>query len=193
MGRGRGAGGQPQQLPRVRQDPQDLDAADRARVPDHPELQTTAARKSSTCPVSTLRHDADAGMGKHAGGPRGGRAREGMLHLHRVRRGHRAAPSASDAAARRGSGEADNRKMNAVPPQLLHLWSAYSVLQSWERIARDWLNAKGDPASRADVPQRSRSAAPTGRSARRRPGKMLRDRGSNEAQEREPFPPASPI
>ncbi|MBX9875773.1 MAG: phage terminase large subunit family protein [Beijerinckiaceae bacterium] len=28
-----------------------------------------------------------------------------------------------------------------------HLWSAYSLLQSFERIAREWLGAKGDPAS----------------------------------------------
>lgn len=28
-----------------------------------------------------------------------------------------------------------------------HLWSAYSLLQSFERIAREWLNARGDPAS----------------------------------------------
>lgn len=27
------------------------------------------------------------------------------------------------------------------------IWSAYSVLQNWERIARRWLAAKGDPAS----------------------------------------------
>jgi len=26
-----------------------------------------------------------------------------------------------------------------------YLWSAYSILQSWERIAREWLAAKGDP------------------------------------------------
>lgn len=26
------------------------------------------------------------------------------------------------------------------------IWSAYSVLQSWERIARSWISAKGDPA-----------------------------------------------
>lgn len=28
-----------------------------------------------------------------------------------------------------------------------HLWSVISALQSWERIAREWLNARGDPAS----------------------------------------------
>ena len=28
-----------------------------------------------------------------------------------------------------------------------HIWSAYSVLQSWSRIAQAWLNAKGDPSS----------------------------------------------
>ena len=28
-----------------------------------------------------------------------------------------------------------------------HIWSAYSILMSWERIARRWLDAKGDPKS----------------------------------------------
>ena len=28
-----------------------------------------------------------------------------------------------------------------------YLWSAYSLLQSWERIAREWFAAEGDPAS----------------------------------------------
>jgi phage terminase large subunit GpA-like protein len=27
------------------------------------------------------------------------------------------------------------------------IWSAYSLLQSWQQIAREWLKAKGDPAS----------------------------------------------
>jgi phage terminase large subunit GpA-like protein len=27
------------------------------------------------------------------------------------------------------------------------IWSAYSLLQSWEQIAREWLKARGDPAS----------------------------------------------
>jgi phage terminase large subunit GpA-like protein len=27
------------------------------------------------------------------------------------------------------------------------LWSAYSYLQSWEQIAREWFRARGDPAS----------------------------------------------
>jgi len=28
-----------------------------------------------------------------------------------------------------------------------YLWSAYTVLQSWERIAQEWLKARGDPAA----------------------------------------------
>lgn len=28
-----------------------------------------------------------------------------------------------------------------------YIWSAYSALQSWERIAREWLKARGDPSS----------------------------------------------
>ncbi|TPV98879.1 MAG: hypothetical protein USCAAHI_01678 [Beijerinckiaceae bacterium] len=36
------------------------------------------------------------------------------------------------------------------------LWSAYSYLQSWEQIAREWLRAHGDPASE----RMTRSASP---------------------------------
>jgi hypothetical protein len=36
------------------------------------------------------------------------------------------------------------------------IWSAYSYLQSFERIAREWLKVKGDRCRRADVPQRHR-------------------------------------
>ena len=41
---------------------------------------------------------------------------------------------------------ADNPAMMRVH-RSFHLWSAYSLLQSFEQIARDWLAAKGDPPS----------------------------------------------
>lgn len=41
---------------------------------------------------------------------------------------------------------ARNPKMKRVH-RSFWIWSAYSVLQSWERIARAWFKAKGDPAS----------------------------------------------
>jgi phage terminase large subunit GpA-like protein len=39
---------------------------------------------------------------------------------------------------------ASNPKMKRVH-RSFYLWSAYSLLQSFERIARSWLSAKGDP------------------------------------------------
>lgn len=39
---------------------------------------------------------------------------------------------------------ASNPKMKRVH-RSFHIWSAYSLLQSFERIARSWLSAKGDP------------------------------------------------
>jgi phage terminase large subunit GpA-like protein len=57
------------------------------------------------------------------------------------------------------------------------IWSAYSFLQSFERIAREWLKAKGDPAAEqtflndtAGQPYKAASEAP--------PWEKLRDRAS---------------
>jgi phage terminase large subunit GpA-like protein len=57
------------------------------------------------------------------------------------------------------------------------IWSAYSHLQSWERIAREWLNARGDPAGEqtfmndvAGKAYRAQSEAP--------PWEALRDRAA---------------
>jgi phage terminase large subunit GpA-like protein len=47
---------------------------------------------------------------------------------------------------RGGEWRADNTKAKRFH-RSFYLWSAYSLLQSFERIARAWLNARGDPAS----------------------------------------------
>jgi phage terminase large subunit GpA-like protein len=59
-----------------------------------------------------------------------------------------------------------------------YIWSAYSVLQSWERIAREWLSARGDPASEQvflnDTVGRAYVTA-----GEAPPWESLRDRGAN--------------
>lgn len=50
------------------------------------------------------------------------------------------------AIVRRGEWRASNPKAKRHH-RSFHLWSVVSALQSWERIAREWLCAKGDPAS----------------------------------------------
>jgi phage terminase large subunit GpA-like protein len=45
---------------------------------------------------------------------------------------------------RRGSGAPTIRRRSGIH-RSFYIWSAYSELQSWERIARSWLKAKGDP------------------------------------------------
>ena len=47
---------------------------------------------------------------------------------------------------RRGEWRAENPAA-ARMHRSFYIWSAYSPLQSWERIAREWLNAKGDSKS----------------------------------------------
>lgn len=58
-----------------------------------------------------------------------------------------------------------------------YIWSAYSPLQSWERIAREWLRAKGDPSSEQvflnDTVGRAYAAA-----GEAPPWETLRDRGA---------------
>jgi phage terminase large subunit GpA-like protein len=59
-----------------------------------------------------------------------------------------------------------------------YIWSAYSPLQSWERIAREWLAAKGDPASEQTFLNDTvgRAYVTTGEAP---PWEALRDRGAN--------------
>jgi phage terminase large subunit GpA-like protein len=73
-----------------------------------------------------------------------------------------------------------------------HLWSAYSLLQSFERIARSWLNARGDPASEQtffnDVVGRAYKTlgeAP--------PWEALRDRAGQSPYPRKTIPVGFPI
>ncbi len=47
---------------------------------------------------------------------------------------------------RRGEWRAQNPKAKRHH-RSFHLWSVVSALQSWERIAREWIGARGDPAS----------------------------------------------
>jgi len=47
---------------------------------------------------------------------------------------------------KRGEWRADNPAAKRMH-RSFYIWSAYSPLQSWERIAREWLSAKGDPKS----------------------------------------------
>lgn len=67
------------------------------------------------------------------------------------------------------------------------IWSAYSYLQSWERIARAWLKAKGDPASEQtflnDIVGRAYKAA-----GEAPPWEGLRDRGQASAYARGTIP-----
>lgn len=72
------------------------------------------------------------------------------------------------------------------------LWSAFSILQSWERIARSWLKAKGDPASEQtflnDVVGQAYQAlgeAP--------PWEELRNRGAESVYDRGKVPPGALI
>ncbi|CAD7036483.1 terminase [Pseudorhizobium halotolerans] len=59
-----------------------------------------------------------------------------------------------------------------------YLWSVVSALQSWERIAREWLGAKGDPASEQTFLNDTvgRAYVTAGEAP---PWETLRDRGAN--------------
>lgn len=59
-----------------------------------------------------------------------------------------------------------------------YIWSAYSVLQSWERIAREWLGARGDPASEQTFLNDTVGKAYV-TSGEAPPWETLRDRGAN--------------
>ncbi len=69
-----------------------------------------------------------------------------------------------------------------------YIWSAYSVLQSWERIAREWLAAKGDPASEQTFLNDTvgRAYVTAGEAP---PWEGLRDRGAQSDYPRGRIPP----
>jgi phage terminase large subunit GpA-like protein len=68
-----------------------------------------------------------------------------------------------------------------------YVWSAYSPLQSWERIAREWLAAKGDPASEQTFLNDTvgRAYVTTGEAP---PWEALRDRAANSEYQRGSIP-----
>jgi len=76
----------------------------------------------------------------------------------------------------KGEWRADNPAAKRVH-RSFYVWSAYSPLQSWEQIAREWLKAKGDPKSEQtflnDVVGRAYKT--TGEAP---PWEALRDRGA---------------
>lgn len=68
-----------------------------------------------------------------------------------------------------------------------YIWSAYSELQSWERIARAWLKAKGDPKSEQTFYNDliGRAYKTTGEAP---PWEGLRDRAAQSVRARETVP-----
>jgi len=73
-----------------------------------------------------------------------------------------------------------------------HLWSAYSLLQSFERIAREWLSAKGDPASEQTFYNDTVGRAY--RTLGEAPGwETLRDRATQSDRDRGTVPAGHPI
>ncbi|MCS0501389.1 phage terminase large subunit family protein [Ancylobacter mangrovi] len=67
------------------------------------------------------------------------------------------------------------------------IWSAYSPLQSWERIAREWLKAKGDPASEQTFVNDTVGLAYRGQ-AEAVPWEALRDRAAESPYARGELP-----
>lgn len=79
--------------------------------------------------------------------------------------------------ARGGEWRAQNPKAKRHH-RSFHLWSVISALQSWERIAREWLSARGDPASEQTFLNDTvgRAYVTAGEAP---PWELLRDRGAN--------------
>lgn len=73
-----------------------------------------------------------------------------------------------------------------------YLWSVVSALQSWERIAREWLGARGDPASEQTFLNDTvgRAYVTAGEAP---PWETLRDRGANAEYDRGRIPPGGLI
>lgn len=95
------------------------------------------------------------------------------------------------AMRQRGEWRPDNPAAKRVH-RSFYIWSAYSALQSWERIAREWLNAKGDPKSEQTFlndtvgrAYRTSGEAP--------PWEALRDRGAQAERPRGVVPAGHPI
>lgn len=87
---------------------------------------------------------------------------------------------------RRGEWRASNPKAKRHH-RSFYLWSVVSALQSWERIAREWLGAKGDPASEQTFLNDTvgRAYVTAGEAP---PWETLRDRGANSEYDRGKVP-----
>lgn len=87
---------------------------------------------------------------------------------------------------RRGEWRASNPKAKRHH-RSFYLWSVVSALQSWERIAREWLGAKGDPASEQTFLNDTvgRAYVTAGEAP---PWETLRDRGANSDYDRGKIP-----
>jgi phage terminase large subunit GpA-like protein len=95
------------------------------------------------------------------------------------------------AMRQRGEWRADNPAAKRVH-RSFYLWSAYSALQSWPMIAREWLKAKGDPKSEQTflndvlgLAYRTSGEAP--------PWEGLRDRGAESERPVGRIPAGHPI
>lgn len=88
--------------------------------------------------------------------------------------------------ARKGEWRADNPAAKRHH-RSFYLWSVISALQSWERIAREWLAAKGDPASEQTFLNDTvgRAYVTAGEAP---PWETLRDRGANSGRDKGRIP-----
>lgn len=88
---------------------------------------------------------------------------------------------------RRGKWKAHNPKAKRHH-RSFYLWSVISALQSWERIAREWLGARGDPASEQTFLNDTvgRAYVTAGEAP---PWETLRDRAVNSTYSRGRIPP----
>jgi phage terminase large subunit GpA-like protein len=95
------------------------------------------------------------------------------------------------AMRRAGEWRADDPAAKRVH-RSFYLWSAYSELQSWERIAREWLKAKGDPKSEQTFLNDTvgRAYRTTGEAPA---WELLRDRGLQSQRGRGTIPAGLPV
>lgn len=92
---------------------------------------------------------------------------------------------------RHGEWRADNPAAKRVH-RSFYIWSAYSPLQSWELLAREWLKAKGDPKSEQTFLNDGvgRAYKTTGEAP---PWEALRDRGAQSDRPIGRIPAGHPI
>ena len=93
--------------------------------------------------------------------------------------------------SRKGEWRAHNPKAKRHH-RSFYLWSIISALQSWERVAREWLNAKGDPASEQTFLNDTVGKAYV-TAGEAPPWETLRDRGLNSDYAKGTIPPGGII